>query len=243
MSPLSPGEVHIWFARRLPNDTAASDAALSAVERNRADRLHFPKHRLDYEFAHMVLRDVLSRYLHCSPEDIDFGENAFGKPSIDGTHRDRGIEFNLSHAGSLVLIGVCRGRRIGVDIEEIHPIDDLLAIARSHFTPEECAFVFDQKPEDRPLIFFRCWTRKEACVKAIGSGLSFPLNSFDTDISRREPSGFVTDPGDSTAAPWQIAELDAPDGCAASIAVESGIERLLYFEWQTRTAMKEARRT
>jgi 4'-phosphopantetheinyl transferase len=243
MSTIAPGEVHIWLARRPPNNTEHSAAALSTVERDRAGRFHFPKDRLAYEFAHTVLREVLSGYLHCFPEQIEFGQNAFGKPFNEGPHRDAGIEFNLSHAGDVVLIGVCGERRIGVDIEQIRPTDELLAIASSSFTHEECAFVLEQKPADWPLIFLRCWTRKEACVKAMGSGISFPLNSFDTQISRLEPSGFVTGLGDSTATPWQITELHAPDGYVASVAVESGIEQLIYFEWHAREEKIEAQRT
>jgi 4'-phosphopantetheinyl transferase len=232
--------VHFWFAHRRLNDTVRPEAALSAVERDRADRFHFSNNRLDFEFAHTVLRDVLSGYLCCSPEEIGLGENAFGKPFIDGTHRDGKIEFNLSHAGSLVLIGLCRELRIGVDVEEIRPVDDLLAIVKACFTPRECAFFLDRKVADRPRAFLRCWTSIEGCVKAIGRGLSFPLNSFDMQISLIESSGFVSRLEDSTATGWQIAELRAPDGYVASVAVESHLERLVYFEWQSEVSKERA---
>jgi 4'-phosphopantetheinyl transferase len=206
---------------------------LSPDERARASRFHFPQHRLAYVFAHVVLRDVLSRYLQCSRREIRFAENAFGKPFLDDVSGGRAVEFSLSHSGGLVVVGLCRGRRIGIDVEEIRPMDDISAIAESYFTPQECAFILREQRLGRQHAFWSCWTRKEAYVKAVGKGLSIPLNSFDTLISRREPVAFLEggpDLGDK--AIWQVMNLDLRKGYVTAIAVETAKNRLVHFEWR-----------
>lgn len=212
---------------------AAAAAALSADERERAGRFHFAADRLRYVFAHAVLRDVLSRYLSCPACEVRFARNRFGKPFVDATSGSRRPEFNLSHAGRMVLVGICGGGRIGIDVEEIRPMEDLLSIAESHYGPEEYAFLLAQPPGQLERAFFRCWTRKEAYVKALGKGLSIPLNSFDT-LARPARSRFsdagAGAPGTPSVA---IAELDVPDGYAASVALEDGISCLSHFEWRT----------
>jgi 4'-phosphopantetheinyl transferase len=226
-----PGEVHVWIAR-LPSAQPPEIATiLSHDERDRASRFHSMKDRARYVFAHAVLRNVLSRYVDHTPQDIQFARNPFGKPFVDET---RGIapEFNLSHAGELVLVGVCDSQRVGIDVEEIRPMDDVSSIAESHYTQQECAFIFGKPPEHRELAFFHCWTRKEAYVKALGKGLSIPLNSFET-LSQ---AGFGQSADSGSDSPynesWQLADLDVPEGYVAAVAVETGIDRLVYFEWR-----------
>src|SRR5689334_14657586 len=102
---LPPEEVHIWYAQEstLP---PGMEATLSADERARAERFYFPQHRLSYVFAHGVLRDVLSRYLHCSREAIRFVENEFGKPLLDNRDEGTALEFNMAHSGGLVVVSL-----------------------------------------------------------------------------------------------------------------------------------------
>jgi 4'-phosphopantetheinyl transferase len=176
---------------------------------------------------------VLSRYLDCPPSDIRFAENPFGKPFLDEANGGRVPEFNLSHAGELVLVGVCESRRVGIDVEEIRPMDDLSSIAESHYTPQECAFIFGQVSEAQTRAFFRCWTRKEAYVKALGKGLSIRLNSFETNMQPELGRSSRNLPRSADGANWQLADLDVPEGYMAAVAVEMGMDRLVYFEWRS----------
>lgn len=232
MPILSPAEVHIWTAR-LPSAPFQEIATtLSPEECARACRFHRTADRFRYVFAHAVLRDVLSRYLDCPPGDVRFATNPFGKPFLDETNGGKVPEFNLSHAGELVLVGVCESRRVGVDVEEIRPMDDLSSIAESHYTPRECAFIFGQAPEARARAFFRCWTRKEAYVKALGKGLSIRLNSFETNMQPELGRSPHNRPRSADGANWQLADLDVPEGYTAAVAVETGMDSLVYFEWR-----------
>jgi 4'-phosphopantetheinyl transferase len=188
--------------------------------------------RFRFVFAHAVLRDVLSRYLARPPGDIQFGKNSFGKPFLDQTNGGRMLEFNLSHAGGLVLVGVCESGRVGIDVEEIRPMDDLSSIAESHYTPQECAFIFGQAQEDQLRAFLRCWTRKEAYVKALGKGLSIRLNSLETHIQPEPDRPSHVGAGSTDGALWQLTDLDVPEGYIAAVAAETGMHRVVYFEWR-----------
>ena len=241
MPLLPPGDAHVWIACRPPAQEPFAEAALSREERDRARRFQFAEHRLAYEFAHGVLREVLGGYLERPPGDIRFRENSFGKPFLDEADGDRAVEFNLSHAGRVVLIGVCRGRRIGIDVEEIRAVDDLAGICESCFTSRETAFIFRQPGAERMRAFFRCWTRKEAYVKALGMGLSIPLHSFDTLIDHELPCGFVEGGyGSEDGATWQVSDLDAPEGYAAAIALERGAAHLTCFDYQPSLAKEQS---
>jgi 4'-phosphopantetheinyl transferase len=232
MLTLNSGDVHIWTARLPLGNTSEFYLDVSSAERDHADRFHFSKDRVAYLFAHAVLRNVLSQYLRCPPGDLEFDVNAFGKPFLGKTAGAGKLEFNLSHAGSLIVIGLSANRSIGVDVEELHIVSDFSLIAESYFTPEECRFVFQQASSDQEWAFFRCWTRKEAYIKAIGQGLSIPLNSFDTLIPYGQAGrllvGAADIPGDGK---WWLEDLDLPKPYIGAVAVQNRTDRMMYFEW------------
>jgi 4'-phosphopantetheinyl transferase len=235
MPNLALGEVHIWTARLPSSQDADLEHTLSEVERDCAHRFHFTKHRLAYVFAHAVLRDVLSRYLNRPAAALRFDKDSFGKPFLSHNTPVASLEFNLSHAGALVLIALSARRRIGVDVEEIRPMDDFTAIAEAHFTPRERAFIFNHAPAYRERAFFRCWTRKEAYIKAVGKGLSIRLNSFDTFIDAGQRGRqLAAGPDAPDVASWWLTDLDVPQDYLGALVVETGIDRLIYFEWKSR---------
>lgn len=232
MAVLGPGEIHIWTACLPPNPTPEFENILSQAERDSAHRM-LTKHRLAYVFAHAVLRDILSRYLSRPPGQIRFDQDSFGKPFLVGGDARVPLQFNMSHSGKVVLVSLACERHIGVDVEEVRPLDDLTSIAESNFTRQECAFVLRHAPEDRGRAFYRCWTRKEAYVKAVGKGLSIPLKSFDVSNSvaqceQRLPRKADTDEVES----WWLVDVEVPAGYLAAVAVEKGFDRLVYAEWR-----------
>lgn len=236
MPVLSIQDVHVWSAHKPPTLPPEFFERLSQAERARANSLRFLEHHLAYVFAHAMLRDVLSRYLHCRPEDVCLLENPFGKPSVSKAWVDTTLEFSMSHAGDLTIVALCHGRRIGIDAEEVRPIADLLSIANSHFTPEECEFLRRQLPSNREREFLRCWTRKEAYVKALGAGLSIPLNSFDSLVSRESSTVILKNVSNLTdAGLWLVTTFDLHEGYVTSVAVEAYMAGLVHFDWRTGT--------
>jgi 4'-phosphopantetheinyl transferase len=236
MLTLNVGEVHIWFAwsRVGPEEIAPFDRVLSPSERAAADRFVFARHRLTYRFAHTALRNILSNYVASEPETLRFAQNSFGKPFLtDPDPKASEIQFNMSHSGEVVVVAVTRGRHIGVDIEMMRPLKDYSAIANLNFTSEERAWIECSPVELQQNAFFSCWARKEAVIKAVGKGLSMPLNTFDASILSGQKSRRLSRLADAPdVESWSLTDLTAPEGYAGAVAVEQSIERLMYSVWE-----------
>lgn len=175
---LSGGEVHVW-AVRLDVDTASVAAAqelLAPGEVDRAKRFALDLPRRNFVVSRAALRSILGGYLGQQACDVAIFANSNGKPRLSVG----ALNFNLSHSQDLALIAVTRGCEVGVDVEAVRPIERLAELTRRNFHPAEIAAVDAAEASDAPTVFLRCWTRKEAVLKAIGAGLRSPLAEFDT---------------------------------------------------------------
>jgi 4'-phosphopantetheinyl transferase len=233
---LAVGEVHIWLAWSNvgPDDVAQFDRVLSASEIAAADRFVFERHRVTYRFAHTALRNILSKYVDCLPEKLRFGQNSFGKPFLmDAVEPDAEVQFNMSHSGQVVVVAVTRGRSIGVDVEMMRPLKDYGSIAKLNFTAEERAWIESVPSEFQQNAFFKSWARKEAVIKAVGKGLSMPLNTFDASILSGQDGRRLTLLADAPdVESWWLVDLTAPEGYAGAVVVEQSIEKLMYAVWE-----------
>ncbi len=174
----APGVIDVWtLDLDIPQEQIPADEALlDDAERDRAGRFRSPDDRRRFIARRAALRRVLAQYTDDEPVSLRFIANAFGKPALAGETDCDGLRFNASHSGDLAVVVVTRGRDVGVDIERHRMIDEMAGIARSHFTPAEREALEASAPDERARVFFDLWTRKEALVKAIGTGLSHPLN-------------------------------------------------------------------
>lgn len=205
-------EVHLW-AQRL--DVGADELAgfaglLSSDERERAARFRFDVHRNRYTAARGRLREILGSYLGVEAAHVAFAYNAFGKPSL----ADAGspLRFNVSHSGEVAAYGVTWGREIGVDVEEECREHSRDRIPESFFSPGEVRALRSLPMEEQNAAFFRCWTRKEAYVKALAEGLNIPLDSFDVSLLPGERARFVRN-GEG----WSMASFRVEPGYAGAI--------------------------
>jgi 4'-phosphopantetheinyl transferase len=190
---------------------------LSDDERARAGRFRFVEHANRYTVARASLRRILSRYADVAPGLLRFNYTANGKPFLANTS----TRFNLSHSSNLGVIAVTRDREIGVDVEQIRHDDDLLDISEHYFAPAERAVLRLLPAEERCFGFFRCWTRKEAYLKARGEGLSMDLHAFCVSLGPDEPAALLASAeGPAELQRWKFAHLDLQDGYAAALAVE-----------------------
>ena len=201
------------------------DALLDATERARAERFAFPILRRRYRVAHAVLRCALGRWTGQPPASLQFERGPEGKPTLPG-----GPAFNLSHSANRLLLGISDAERLGVDVEVLRLIDDLEGMARHNFAADECAAVLACPQAERSEAFLRVWTRKEAMIKALGGGLSIPLQSFS--VSTREVCDNalkrLDQPGEHSAA-WCVRGIDGVAGCVAALAVDAPSFRLDWF--------------
>ncbi len=157
-------------------------ACLSPQERTRSARFVFERDRRRFEAAHTALRQLLAQRLGAEPRDLRFREGPHGKPALDEARHPQRCVFNLSHCDDEALVAIATEGEIGVDIELLRPMPDALTLARRSFSREECAELEATDGASRDLAFFTAWTRKEACLKAVGSGLSIAPNTFTAGL-------------------------------------------------------------
>jgi 4'-phosphopantetheinyl transferase len=226
-------EVHVWRAslERGAEAYAACFAALADDERRRAGRFHFERDRVRYVVARGVLRDILGRLLRRPPSSLRFAYNEFGKPSLAG--EAGGLRFNLAHSEGAAVYACALGREVGVDVEMWREDFAGMDLARRFFSAAEVRALGSQPPNLLTRSFFNCWTRKEAYIKALGEGLSHPLDSFAVTLAPGEPGRLVSTEGDpDEAALWSILDLKPFEGCAAALAVRGGVSRLCCWDWR-----------
>jgi 4'-phosphopantetheinyl transferase len=223
--PLPEKDVELWKVDLVATSNAETRwrEILSADERERADRFHFEKDRRHFSAARALLRIVLAAYSAASPEDIRFRYAENGKPELADPFNSSGLTFNVSHSGGLALFGVTRRRAIGVDIEQMRKDFDGEAIARRFFSAREQEQFASLPQEQRQRAFFRCWTLKEAFIKARGEGFSHPLHQFDVSLDPESPVSLTTRPDGAEAKRWQLQVIEVGTEHAGALAVRNEI--------------------
>lgn len=219
---LPEDEVHLWRV-----DLAAVAKAeqrweqiLSADERARAARFHFSQDRQYFTATRALLRTILGSYVDSDPTELVFHYSEKEKPSLSSSQPGNQVEFNVSHSGTIALLAFARGRALGVDVERLREDFDHDAIARRFFSEQEQRQLATLAPSERYHSFFRCWTRKEAYIKAQGTGLSLPLHQFDVSLRPGDVNGLLsTRPDSAEAAHWSLWEVPAGDGYVAALCV------------------------
>jgi 4'-phosphopantetheinyl transferase len=232
---LACDEVHVWRAsldQQTPSQIQSFLDNLSEDEQARAERFHFEGDREHFVVARGVLRAILGNYLNRAPECLSFCYSSHGKPVLAGESGKDAIRFSVSHSHGVALYAVTRGREVGIDLERIRFDLPVAEIAERFFSPREVAMLRALPTGVQQQAFFRCWTCKEAYIKARGEGLSLPLDQFDVSLVPGEPAAVLgTRPDSSEASRWSLQELTSAPGYAAALAVEGHHWRLTCWQW------------
>lgn len=229
---LAADEIHVW---RIPLDGVGpsqdeAQALLSADEQERWGRFHFARDRRRFERARVALRVILAAYLDEEARRIRFAFGTHGKPELAEPSGEVG--FNLSHSGDLALLAVAGRREVGVDVEAVRPVCDAEAIAERFFSPAENAALRQLPPQGRLDAFFRCWTRKEAYLKALGEGLARPLDGFDVSLEPDAPARLLKVHADpQEASRWWLTALEPGPGYVGALAACGRGWRPSLWEW------------
>jgi len=222
-------EAHLWcLDLDAPGGAETAPDILNGEERARAARFHFERDRHRFIAGRTALRRILATYLNRTPADLVFTVGPHGKPALENLW----LEFNLSHSGGCGLLAVTRGRRVGVDVERVRADFACEDIARRFFAPAEVEALSSFAPDQYATGFFRCWTRKEAYVKARGDGLSLSLQHFEVPLSTGTTRALVSSVEDPAEVErWSLREL-VPAPChLGALVVEGGAFELRTWEW------------
>jgi 4'-phosphopantetheinyl transferase len=216
-----------------PPTLARLERWLDADERDRAARFVFARDARRFLIARGTLREILAAYLGATPDAVRFVYAAAGKPALAEPFTPARVEFNVSHSGEIALYAIGSSGRLGVDVEQIRPLDELEALATRNFSAAEQRALFALPSAQRAAAFFACWTRKEAFIKALGDGLSYPLEAFTVSFAAGEPARLLEVGGaPAAAARWTLVALDVGVGYAAAVAVDRPATVTVRGSWE-----------
>jgi len=217
----APPGLRLWWLRLDEMPDAAALATLSADEIARGKRFAFEGLRRRHLASHVALRAILAQQTGLPAAALVFGAGPFGKPFLQAPAE---CVFNMSHSDDVAVIAVApdapAGTEIGVDVEVLRPMRDAIALAGRNFTAAEQRELLATPPELRDLAFMRGWTRKEACLKAIGSGLSIPPDAVDAGLLPEQAEVHVAHGGAHHRL--QLHSLPEHADTALAIAVGNG---------------------
>jgi 4'-phosphopantetheinyl transferase len=216
---LQPDIVNVWIrALRVPSAAERTCyEVLSSEERERAARYRAGRPRNDFILTRGTLRSLLASYVGARPQELSFRYSEHGKPILIGQWD---VQFNVSHTEGLALMAFVKKRDIGIDVEKVDREVDPKKLAERFFSAREFQLLKDLSGDELHAAFFRCWTRKEAYVKARGEGLSLPLHQFDVSLAADETRALLaTRPDPSEASRWILQDLPVKHGYVAALAL------------------------
>ena len=213
---LNKGEVHLWrISLDLPSATLDElKNLLNKEEKKRAERLLDNEKARGFIAARGRLRQVLGRYLHLSPGEVQFSYNPNGKPELQGNEK-MGLHFNLSHSGSWALLALTKGLQVGVDLEWIDADADYEKIAAQFFSSAEKEVLLKFSEARRRRGFYRIWTKKEAALKCLGHGFTSPEEA-EKELLKRSL--------------W-CTTFPVTKNFIGSLSVEGGVDLVCKWEW------------
>lgn len=226
---LPSGEVHVWRSSipAAPGATDELERLLDADERARAARFRFDQDRSAFVFRWGALRTLLARYLDTDASRLRFNRTRGGKPFLAGALNSSDVRFSLARSGSAAVFAIARARNVGVDVERVKGNIDVVPIAREVFSEPDLARLMALPRARRTETFYAGWSRREAVVKADGTGVSGSLTRIDV----WPPAG----PGPTEAGIceirtdtglWSLLDLELGPHYRGALAAEGRIRRI-----------------
>jgi 4'-phosphopantetheinyl transferase len=227
--------VHVWHLRAEeiaePALLRRFEALLAPEEAERHARFGHERTRREYLLARGLARTVLASYTGMATDALRFSADAFGKPVLHTPIADPRLHFNLSHSHGAIACAVALGRQVGVDVEYAARQVEFLELAERYFAPAEIAHLRGLTGDARQAAFFAIWTLKEAFVKAIGHGLTYPLDSFAFELTGNRLLRFC--PLTMLPENWRFFQFEpTPEHCGAlAVECDGRDVRLVVRDW------------
>lgn len=219
--PLATGEIHVWRATLDPDPGRVEREAtiLSTSERNRAGAFRSAGDAGRFIIARATLRRLLAAYLAQAPGQVSIEGAPQEKPHVSPHQDVPDVRFNLAHAGSLGLFAFSIGIEIGVDCELQSSLGTIDAALAKAVTPTEGQQLAGMAPRRRAEEGLRLWTRKEAVLKGLGTGLRLSPECLELGVPRSP-----TEPQRVTVRQreWTLWDLPSLTGAYGSLAAEGG---------------------
>jgi len=229
---LQPDQVHVWSVCKSTHEDRLLMywELLDATEKERALKFRFRKDRYCFIIARGVLRKLLSIYLDVTPVEIKFQFGRNGKPYVN---HPSDIKFNISHSGDTILLGFVQRYSIGIDVEYTKRKVDVEKIAQLFFSEEEVSSLFALDQAYHTQAFYNCWTRKEAFIKAEGSGLSFPLDQFVVSLDSTKEATLIDTKWDKKEKEkWALNTIEPGKDYIGAVSVKGAVSDIQSWRYQ-----------
>jgi 4'-phosphopantetheinyl transferase len=196
-------------------------ALLSNDERQRQQRFYFDKHKRRFLYAHSAMRLILANYLNTKACALEFKVYSHGKPYLDCS----AIEFNLSHSKDKALLAVGLNYAMGIDIEFFSD-RDFIGLAKHSFSDQEQKALTSCNEEELRSCFFHIWSQKEAFIKALGLGLSYPTSRFSVSV---HPPAMLLKAEQNLINEWQLMSFKPDDNSWGSLCYNPQVKEVNHF--------------
>ncbi|NWH06203.1 4'-phosphopantetheinyl transferase family protein [Desulfobacter latus] len=224
------GQIHVFYTRaaRISDPCLLKQyrACLAPAELRKSDRYLKQSDRHLSLVSRALVRYLIAEVTRQEPQSLCFSTNEHGKPFLVGFPK---IHFNLSHSHGAAVCALCRNAAVGVDVEDLGRHTDL-SIADRFFSSFEAALVSKAPGAEKRKLFFDIWTLKEAYIKAVGKGLSIPLNSFSFNANETEIQITFSDTGQADPM-WQFSQWRPEPGKIVAVAVRSASPVVFKHFW------------
>ncbi len=231
---LEPGEIHVWRFQldRVEADLIRFKNCLSAEEHDRAASFRFIQDQKRFVIRRAILRHLLGSYLDLPARNVRLLSETNKKPVVEDQNGSSGVRFSCSQSADWGLITVARDRELGVDIECHGALTDVNHMAEICLSQNEIIEFLELTEDVKIKYFIDVWTCKEAFVKAIGKGLSFPLKEITVPMKSNQPVKLLKVENHALAGErWKLISLDVKPGFSAALAYENWDAKLKFFEW------------
>jgi len=228
---LKTQEVDVWKVSKQIHEDRLEQywSVLNTEERERALKFRFEKDRNCAIIARGVLRNLLSNYTGLKPENIHFEFGSNGKPAIC---QHTPIQFNVSHSTDAIVFGFTKSYILGIDVECTEDDLDVENVAKSFFSETEVHSLLKLDQAYHKQAFYNCWTRKEAFIKAEGSGLSFPLKEFSVSLaSSAEAELLETRWNKKEKEKWTLTAFTPAENYIGALAIKGKINNINYYTY------------
>ena len=223
----------------LKGEVKAYRSFLNGEELIKANGYRFQKDHDTFVVTRAVLRLLLGSYLNSDPSNLHFKYGKKGKPFLDGKHAS--IEFNVSHSGSMAIVGIADGCPLGVDVEYLKQGLDFLELAKDFFSDAEIQTLIALPEDQRSIAFYRCWTRKESFIKAKGIGLSYPLDAFSVSLDSDDYAKLEHTRMDPTEKErWKMLSFIPKENYRAAVTIDRHCTKYKLFDWTVNPDFNES---
>jgi 4'-phosphopantetheinyl transferase len=233
VTEIEPEDAHVW-AVSLDAQVSTGELLnqLSPEDRKRAGQFRREAARRRFVVARAALRSILGRYLTAEPGEVALAQRASGKPYLVEFDAPAPLRFNVAHSHELALVAVTRDSEVGVDIERLREVNHWPEILNRYFHDSEAQAIARRPAAEQPAAFMRCWTAKEAVLKAIGTGLSDALQLFAVPV-REHKGKWLQLPARFSVPPEKLWLRSLPpiENYVAAIAIVGDQKRLHCFTW------------